>query len=324
MTTDKNARIFVAGASGMVGSAICRALKAKGYSTLLTPSHKELDCTDQAGVAAFFKDQQPELVFVAAAKVGGIHANNVRPAEFIHRNLMIEANVIHAAWENGAKRLLFLGSSCIYPKHAEQPIVEEALFMGKLEATNEPYAVAKIAGIKLCESYNRQYGADFRSLMPCNLYGQGDNFDLTESHVIPAMMRKMHEAKAAGRDMVELWGSGEALREFLHVDDLASAVVFVMNLPKERLDEAVEPMTSHINVGTGDELTVKALAETIKDIVAFPGTIHWNREMPDGTPRKVVDISKLQQLGWTPEISLEQGLRRTYEWYLANEASLRK
>lgn len=323
MTTNKNARIFVAGSNGMVGSAICRALEAKGYLTLLTPSHQEVDLTDQASTAAFFKDEQPDVVFVAAAKVGGIHANNVRPAEFIYQNLMIEANVIHAAWENKVKRLLFLGSSCIYPKHAEQPINEDALFTGKLEPTNEPYAVAKIAGIKLCESYNRQYGADFRSLMPCNLYGQGDNFDLTESHVIPAMMRKLHEAKIAGRDMVELWGSGEARREFLHVDDLASAAVFVMSLPKERLDEAVEPMTSHLNVGTGDDLTIKALAETIKDIVAFPGTIHWNREMPDGTPRKVVDISKLQQLGWVPEISLNQGLRQTYEWYLANEASLR-
>ncbi len=321
---DKDARIFVAGARGMVGSAICRELQAQGYANVITPSREELDLLERHSVAAFFKTHRPEFVFIAAAKVGGINANNTYPAEFIYQNLMIEANLIHAAWGHDVAGLLFLGSSCIYPKHADQPMREEALLEGKLEPTNEPYAIAKIAGIKLCESYNRQYGTDFRSLMPCNLYGPGDNFNLAGSHVIPAMLRKFHEARIAGRSPVELWGSGKVYREFLHVDDLASATVFVMSLPQARLNEAVTPMTSHLNVGTGEDLTLAALAGKIKSVVAYPGEIKWDTAMPDGTPRKVTDVGKLRRLGWVPGIGLEQGLRSTYDWYLAHASQLRK
>ena len=282
---DKNSCIFITGAHGMVGSAICRELRAQNYKNLLTPGHKELDLIDQQSTAAFFQQHKPEFVFIAAAKVGGINANNVYPAEFIYQNLAIETNLIHEAWKCNVARLLFLGSSCIYPKYTEQPIHEEALLGGPLEPTNEPYAIAKIAGIKLCESYNRQHSTDFRSLMPCNLYGVGDNFNLTDSHVIPALICKFHEAKIENRAAVELWGSGTASREFLYADDLASAAVFVMSLPKARLDEVVSPMVSHINVGTGIDMTIKELAEMIKRIVAYSGTIEWNTEMPDG-PRK--------------------------------------
>ncbi len=308
----------------MVGSAILRELQARDYRNLLTPVHQELDLADRQSTAAFFSRHEPEFIFVAAAKVGGINANNVYPAEFIYQNLMIEANVIHEAWKCNAARLLFLGSSCIYPRHADQPMREEALLGGRLEPTNEPYAVAKIAGIKLCESYNRQYGTDFRSLMPCNLYGPGDNFNLTDSHVIPAMMRKFREAKTENRASVELWGSGKAYREFMHVDDLASAALFVMGLPKERLDEVVVPMVSHLNVGPGEDLSIRRLAGMIKGIVAYRGVIEWNAEMPDGTPRKVMDTGKLRRLGWAPGIDLERGLRLTYDWYLAHEPQLRK
>ena len=255
---------------------------------------------------------------------GGINANNTYPSEFIHQNLLIETNLIHQAWVHEVTTLIFFGSSCIYPKYANQPIREEALLTGGLEPTNEPYAVAKIAGIKLCESYNRQYGTDFRSLMPCNLYGPGDNFNLADSHVIPAMLRKFHEAGLDGRSAVELWGSGNVRREFLHVDDLAAASLFVMSLPKARLDELVQPMTSHINVGAGKDQTIRELAETVKEVVAYLGEIRWNSEMPDGTPKKLLDISKLRGLGWEPRIGLREGLGSTYRWYLEHESGLRK
>ena len=321
---NEDTRIFVAGVRGMVGSAVCRVLKAHHYTHVLAPTHQELDLTDQRAVRTFFADQQPEVVVVAAAKVGGIHANNSYPADFIYDNLMIEANVIQAAWEYQVGRLIFLGSSCIYPKHAEQPLCEEALLTGTLEATNEPYAIAKIAGIKLCESYNRQHATDFRSLMPCNLYGPGDNFSLHDSHVIPAMMRKFHEAKTAGDDSVELWGSGGVYREFLYVDDLAVAVLFVMETPKTRLDDVVTPMNSHLNVGPGKDLTIKALAELLRRVVGYSGVLRWNTEMPDGTPRKVMNVGKLKALGWESVTPLEQGLQATYAWYLENERELRK
>ena len=307
-----------------MGSAICRGLREQNYENFLQPSHKELDLENGQDTADFFQQHKPEFVFLAAAKVGGIKANETYPAEFIYRNLMIEMNVIHAAWKSNVKRLLFLGSSCIYPKYADQPMREEALLEGKLEPTNEPYAIAKIAGIKLCESYNRQYETDFRCLMPCNLYGQGDNFHLTNSHVIPAMMRKFHEAKLANQATVKLWGSGNVYREFLHVDDLASATVFVMNLSKQRLDEAVTPMTSHLNVGMGEDLSIKQLAETIKAIVGYSGDIVWDTSMPDGPPRKIMNIDKLTQLGWQPKIGLEAGLALTYAWYREKGLSLRK
>ena len=321
---DKNACIFVAGARGMVGSAICRELHTQGYTDILTPSREELDLADQRDTARFFQKHKPRFVFVAAAKVGGIKANDTYPADFIYQNLLIEANLIHQSREHEVTSLMFFGSSCIYPKHADQPMREEALLGGRLEPTNEPYAIAKIAGIKLCESYNRQYGTDFRSLMPCNLYGPGDNFNLKDSHVIPAMMRKFSEAKAEGRSPVELWGSGKVYREFLHVDDLAAASVFVMFLPRARLDEVTTPMSSHLNVGTGRDLTLKALAGTIKDIVDYPGEIRWNPEMPDGTPRKVMDIGRLNALGWAPRVPLKQGLKATYRWYLEHESRLRE
>ena len=317
-------RVFVAGARGMVGSAICRELRARGYTDVLTPSREELDLIDQRAVAAFFREHDPRFVFVAAAKVGGIRANNTYPAEFIYRNLVIEANLIDQARRHGVARLVFFGSSCIYPKHANQPMREDALLGGRLEPTNEPYAIAKIAGIKLCESCNRQYDTDFRSLMPCNLYGPGDNFSMTDSHVIPAMIRKFHRARVEKRPSVELWGSGGVYREFLHVDDLAAASLFVMSLPKARLDELVTPMCSHLNVGSGRELTIRELAGMVRDVVAYPGEIEWNTGMPDGAPRKLMDIAKIRELGWSPRIDLRQGLGATYHWYLEHEATARK
>ena len=321
---DKESRILVAGAHGMVGSAICRGLRAQNYENLLTPNHKELDLSNPRDVAAFFQKYQPQYVFVAAAKVGGINANDTYPAEFIYQNLMIETSVIHEAWQHRSKSLLFLGSSCIYPKYAAQPINEEALLGGRLEPTNEPYALAKIAGIKLCESYNRQYRTDFRSLMPCNLYGEGDNFNLSDSHVIPAMMRKFHEAKNNGVESVALWGSGKVRREFLHVDDLASASIYVMNLPQADLNKITTAMVSHLNVGSGEDLTIKELAVIMQRVVGYKGTIQWNTDMPDGTPRKVMDVGKLRKLGWAPTIALEEGLRITYDWYQSHQPQLRK
>ena len=321
---DKGARILVAGAGGMVGAAIRRELQAQGYGKLLTPSHAECDFEDRHTTASFFHKNKPEYVFVAAAKVGGIHANNTYPAEFIYRNLMIQTHLIHEAWVHRVNKLLFLGSTCIYPKHAAQPLREDALLSGKLEATNESYAIAKIAGVKLCEAYNRQYESDFRSLMPTNLYGRGDNFHLRDSHVLPAMMRRLHEAKSAGRGTVRFWGSGNVSRDFMCVDDLASAAVFVMNLPKERLCEVITPTSSHINAGSGQEISIRELAGILRRVVGYTGEIAWDTSMPDGTPRKVTDIGKLQGLGWKPAIGLEQGIRATYEWYCKHESELRK
>ncbi len=316
-------RIFVAGHRGMVGSAIVRVLEAQGVQDIVTAGRDALDLADQRAVAEFFSHQTIDEVYLAAAKVGGIHANDTYPAEFIHQNLMIEANVIHAAHACGVERLLFLGSSCIYPKNAPQPMAEEALLTGPLEPTNEPYAIAKIAGIKLCESYNRQYGRDYRSLMPTNLYGPGDNFHPDNSHVIPALLRRFHEAKRERRARVEIWGSGTPRREFLHVDDLARAAVHVMALEAADYRRETMPMRSHLNVGTGTDLTIRELAETIARVVGFEGELAFDASKPDGAPRKLLDVSRLARLGWQAEVGFEQGLRETYAWFLAHEDGLR-
>lgn len=320
---DKQKKIYLAGHRGMVGAAIHKQLLDAGFNNIVVRSHAELDLTDQAAVSEFMEQEKPNQVILAAAKVGGIHANNVFPAEFIYQNLMMEANVIHQAWRVGCQQLLFLGSSCIYPKFAEQPMRESALLTGVLESTNEPYAIAKIAGIKLCESYNRQYGTDYRSVMPTNLYGQNDNFHLENSHVIPALMRKFHDAKAANAPTVTVWGSGKAMREFLHVDDMAAACVHVLNLDKDTYQSATEPMLSHLNVGTGADVTIRELAETVGKVVGFQGEISWDSSKPDGTPRKLMDNSKLRSLGWQPKIGLEDGLRATYRWFLEHQASFK-
>jgi GDP-L-fucose synthase len=314
--------IFVAGANGMVGRAVVRELTRLGHSRLLTPSSAELDLTDQKSVNEFFSASRPDIVVVAAARVGGIVANNEFRADFIYENLMIEANVINAAHRNDTQKLLMLGSSCIYPKNAAQPMREEELLSGFLEFTNEPYAVAKIAGIKLCESYYRQYGRNFLSVMPTNLYGPHDNFDLRSSHVIPALIRKFHEAKKNGAETVEMWGSGMPLREFMYVDDLASAVIFVL----ENL-EAIDVYglgISHLNVGTGKDVTIKETAELIAEIIGFTGSIVHDTEKPDGTPRKLLDVSRLSELGWSYRTELREGLETTYKWYLDNENEVRK
>jgi len=310
-----NDKIYVAGHRGLVGSAIQRKLEKRGFTNLLTLTHEELDLTNQADVQRFFSEEKPDYVILAAAKVGGIHANNTYPAEFIYQNLMIEANVIDAAYRNGVKRLLLLGSTCIYPKAVAQPMREDALLTDVLEPTNEPYAVAKIAGIKLCESYNRQYGTDFRSVMPTNLYGINDNFHPQNSHVIPALMRRFHEAKMSGASEVVVWGSGEAMREFLYVDDMAAASLFVLELDKETYQKNTTPMLSHINVGTGVDVSIRELAETMKRVVGFGGEIKFDRTKPDGAPRKLIDVSRLDSMGWRYSVDLEDGLRRTYEWY---------
>ena len=299
-----NSRICVAGRSGMVGSAIERRLRGEGFSNIIGPASGELDLTDQAAVLKFLDRERPEYVFLAAAKVGGIHANNTYPAEFIFTNLMIECNVIHAAYLSGVKKLLFLGSSCIYPKHAPQPMKEEYLLDGKLEPTNEPYAVAKIAGIKLCESYNRQYGTDFISCMPTNLYGKNDNYDPVNSHVIPGLIRRFHEAKVLGRTEVAVWGTGTPKREFLYVDDLADACLFLMK--KYSGNETV-------NVGSGEEVTIKELAGTVRDVVGFDGDVVFDPSMPDGTPRKLVDSAKIHAMGWKAKTKLRDGLKLAYE-----------
>ncbi|TPQ27228.1 GDP-L-fucose synthase family protein [Methylomonas koyamae] len=316
---DKNSKIYLAGHRGMVGSAIYRQLSDAGYQNIVVRTHAELDLTDQAAVREFLASEKPDCVVLAAAKVGGIHANNEYPAEFIYQNLMIEANVVHAAWLANCRKLLFLGSSCIYPKFAEQPMREDALLTGVLESTNEPYAIAKIAGIKLCESYNRQYGVDYRSVMPTNLYGENDNFHLENSHVIPALVRKFHDAKINNAQTVEVWGTGKAMREFLHVDDMAAACIHVMGLSEAEYKSCTEPMLSHLNVGTGTDVTIRELAETIGRVVGFQGEISWNTSKPDGTPRKLMDVSKLKSLGWEPKIGLEEGLSSTYKWFLAHQ-----
>ena len=318
-----NNPVFVAGHRGMVGSAIIRQLKKQGCNNILTRKSSELDLTNQKAVKNFFSENKIDSVFLAAAKVGGIQANNEYPAEFIYQNLMIESNIIHEAWRTGVKKLLFLGSSCIYPKLAEQPMQEEALLTGVLEATNEPYAVAKIAGIKLCESYNRQYGTDYRSVMPTNLYGENDNFHPENSHVIPAMMRRFHVATQEKAKEVVVWGSGKPMREFLHVDDMATACLHVIQLDKATFDTHTKPMLSHINVGTGQDCTIQELAETMAKVVGFNGDIVFDANKPDGTPRKLMDVSRLKNLGWKHSISLESGLKSTYQWFLEHEQNLR-
>ncbi|NAW60756.1 NAD-dependent epimerase/dehydratase family protein [Vibrio sp. V31_P5A7T61] len=317
-------RIFVAGHNGMVGSAIVRQLSARDDVEIITRSRSELDLLDQAAVNQFFAAERIDQVYLAAAKVGGIHANNVYPAEFIYQNLLMECNIIHAAHQNNVQHLLFLGSSCIYPKLAEQPMTESALLTGMLEATNEPYAIAKIAGIKLCESYNRQYGRDYRSVMPTNLYGENDNFHPENSHVIPALMRRFHEAKLRGDAEVVVWGTGTPMREFLYVDDMAAASVHVMELDNETYQAHTEPMLSHINVGTGVDCTIREMAETMAKVVGFNGQVIFDSTKPDGTPRKLMDVSRLAALGWRYQVNLEQGLTKTYQWFLANQDSFRK
>ena len=313
-------KIYLAGHRGMVGGAIMRQLEErqrKGEALeIVTRTHAELDLTNQAGVRDFLQSECPDAVILAAAKVGGIHANNTYPADFIYDNLMIEANVIHQAFKAGVRRLLFLGSSCIYPKEAAQPMGEAALLTGELEATNEPYAVAKIAGIKLCESYNRQHGTDYRSIMPTNLYGPGDNFHPQNSHVLPALIRRFHEAAEEGRDEVVIWGTGAPRREFLHVDDMAAASLFVLDLPRERYEAITQPMLSHINVGCGEDVSILSLAQLVARLTSFEGKIVTDPSKPDGTMRKLMDISRLTDLGWTPTISLEQGVEETYHWFL--------
>ena len=307
---DLKDKIYVAGHRGMVGSAIVRRLQADGFTNIVTRTSKELNLIDQQAVRDFFAQEKPAYVFLAAAKVGGIHANNVYRAQFLYENLMIESNIIHSAHEHGVKKLLFLGSSCIYPKMAPQPLKEESLLSGFLEQTNEPYAIAKIAGIKLAESYRRQYGCNFISAMPTNLYGPNDNYDLNNSHVLPALIRKFHTAKVTNAPSVEVWGTGSPMREFLHVDDLADACMFLMNNYDEEL---------FLNVGTGEDLTIKALAEMIKEIVGYEGELKWNTEKPDGTPRKLMDVSRLHKLGWKHRIGLREGITAVYAEFSRSE-----
>jgi GDP-L-fucose synthase len=315
-----NPKIYVAGHRGMVGSAIVRNLSAKGLTNLVTRTHSELDLTNQAAVQAFFEHEKPDQVYLAAAKVGGIHANNTYPAQFIYENLMVQNNVVHQAFVSGVKQLLFLGSSCIYPKMAPQPMSEDALLTGKLEATNEPYAIAKIAGIKLCESYNRQYGKshdiDYRSVMPTNLYGSGDNYHPENSHVIPALIRRFHEAKVSKAKEVVIWGTGTPRREFLYVDDMAAASVFVMQLDKKTYDENTDPMQSHINVGFGSDVTIKELAYAVGNAVGYQGQIDFDPSKPDGTPRKWMDSGRLNRLGWQAQVNLDRGLQLAYQEFV--------
>lgn len=315
--------IFITGHKGMVGSAIHRQLSQDPNNKLIVAGHSELDLTNQQAVAEFFAQNKIDQVYLAAAKVGGIHANNEYPAEFIYQNMIIEANIIHAAHQNDVQQLLFLGSSCIYPRLAEQPMREDALLTGTLESTNEPYAIAKIAGIKLCESYNRQYGRDYRSVMPTNLYGTNDNFHPENSHVIPALIRRFHEAKLANAPVVKAWGTGKPMREFLYVDEMAEASVFVMNLDSKTYQRETQPMLSHINVGTGIDCTIKELTETVAKVIGYPGEIQWDTTKPDGTPRKLMDVTRLERLGWKAKVSLEKGLTKTYQWFLENQDSFR-
>ena len=313
-------KIYIAGHRGMVGGGILRRLEARKAAGedlgLITRTSAELDLTDQAAVRDFLQAEAPDQVILAAAKVGGIVANNTYPAQFIYENLMIECNVIHAAHMAGVDQLLQLGSSCIYPKMADQPMAEDALLTGTLEPTNEPYAIAKIAGIKLCESYNRQYGRDYRSVMPTNLYGPGDNFHPENSHVLPALIRRFHEAVQSGAEEVVIWGSGKPRREFLHVDDMAAACLFVLDLPKEIYNRETEPMLSHLNVGSGTDVTIRELAETVAQVTGFTGRLSFDTSKPDGVPRKLIDVSRLARLGWTASIGLEEGIEGTYRWFL--------
>lgn len=311
---DKSSKIYVAGHRGMVGSALVRALRARGYENLITRTHQELDLTEQEAVRSFMRQEKPNYVFLAAAKVGGIHANNTYPADFLYQNVMMEANVIHAAFDTGVQRLMFLGSSCIYPRDCAQPIREEYLLTGPLESTNEAYAIAKIAGLKLCEAYNRQHGTRYLSVMPTNLYGPNDNFDLATSHVLPALLRKAHEAKLGNARALTIWGSGKPMREFLHVDDMAEACVHLM----ER-----EIGAGVFNVGQGTDVTIEELARSIMRVVGYAGELEFDRSKPDGTPRKLLDVSKLAALGWRATRSLESGLRDTYAWYLAQSEGAR-
>ncbi len=320
MSINKNVKIYVAGHRGMVGSAIVRQLQANGFRDIVTRTHSELDLCNQQAVSNFFQQEKPDQVYLAAAKVGGIHANNTYPADFIYDNLMIEANVIHQAFKVGVKKILFLGSSCIYPKLAKQPMSEEDLLTGQLEATNEPYAIAKIAGIKLCESYNRQYGEshniDYRSVMPTNLYGPEDNYHPENSHVIPALIRRFHEAKINNSSEVLIWGSGTPMREFLYVDDMAAASIFVMNLDKRVYDQHTESMQSHINVGFGSDLSIKELAENIGHVIGYQGKITFDLTKPDGAPKKLMSSHRIERMGWKPKVNLIDGLRITYQDFL--------
>jgi GDP-L-fucose synthase len=320
VSTDLNQKVYVAGHRGMVGSAIVRNLEAKGYKNIVGRTRAQLDLTNQAAVQAFFEQEKPDQVYLAAAKVGGIYANNTFPAEFIYDNLMVQNNVIHQAFVSGVKKLLFLGSSCIYPKMAPQPMGEDALLMGKLEPTNEPYAIAKIAGIKMCESYNRQYGqshgVDYRSVMPTNLYGPGDNYHPENSHVIPALIRRFHEAKVSGAPEVVIWGTGTPKREFLYVDDMAEASVFVMGLDKPVYDQHTSPMESHINVGYGSDVSIAELAKAVGDAVGYQGKIGFDISKPDGAPRKWMNSSRLNDLGWLPKVDLAKGLQQAYAEFL--------
>jgi len=313
---DLNDKIYIAGHRGLVGSAIVRQLESRGFANLLMRTHKELDLTNQAQVQDFFEKEQPDYVILAAAKVGGIHANNTYPADFIYQNMMIEANVINLAYESKVKRLLFLGSTCIYPQAVEQPMREDALLTDILEPTNEPYALAKIAGIKLCESYNRQHGTDFRSVMPTNLYGINDNLHPENSHVIPALMQRFHQAKVDNDAEVVVWGTGNAMREFLYVDDMAEASLFVLELDEKTYQANTRSMLSHINVGTGKDVTIKEMAEAMKEVVGFKGNLTFDTTKPDGAPRKLIDVSRLSDMGWNYNVDLKEGLINTYKWYL--------
>ena len=313
---NQNDKIYIAGHKGLVGSAIVRQLDKLGFSNLLMRTHKELDLTNQAQVQNFFKREKPDYVILAAAKVGGIHANNTYPADFIYQNMMIETNIINSSYENKIKRLLFLGSTCIYPKAADTPIREDALLTGVLEPTNEPYALAKIAGIKICESYNRQYGTDFRSIMPTNLYGINDNFHPENSHVVPALIRRFHEAKVNNSREVVVWGTGNAMREFLYVDDMADASLFIIGLDKKAYQVNTKPMLSHINVGSGKDVSIREVAHTIKDLVGFNGKIIFDSTKPDGAPRKLIDTSRLSNMGWKYTTDLKDGLEKTYKWFV--------
>tara|TARA_B100001027_G_C16253323_1_gene325578 strand:- start:715 stop:1665 length:951 start_codon:yes stop_codon:yes gene_type:complete len=309
-------KIYVAGHTGLVGSAIIRQLESLGYNNLLTRRHKDLDLTNQADVKKFFINEKPDVVILAAATVGGIFANNTYPADFIYKNLMIEANVINASYENNVRQLLFLGSTCIYPKLADQPMREDSLLTGPLEPTNEPYALAKIAGIKLCESFNRQYGTDYRSVMPTNLYGINDNFHAENSHVIPSLMRRFHDAKINNLSEVIVWGTGSAMRDFLYVDDMANACIFILELDKSTYDLNTKPMTSHINIGTGIDISIKEMAETMRIVIGFDGKISFDSSKPDGALKKLTDVSCLMNMGWKYTVDIKDGLEKTYKWYM--------